>query len=87
MNERNEEFIIMEIYIVNCEFNLTQTLIDCAFQKVADAEAYINELNSDKAKAIARCKELIALRDSESMVQYLVEEYAVKFVIVAVELK
>jgi hypothetical protein len=87
MNERNEEFIIMKIYIVYCEFNLTQTLIDCAFQKVADAEAYINELNSDKAKAIARCKELIALRDSESMVQYLVEEYAVKFVIVAVELK
>lgn len=77
----------MKIYIVNCEFNLTQTLIDCAFLKVADAEAYINELNSDKAKAIARCKELIALRDSESMVQYLVEEYAVKFVIVAVELK
>ena len=61
--------------------------IDCAFQKAADAEAYINELNSDKAKAIARCKELIALRDSESMVQYLVEEYAVGFGIVAVELK
>ncbi|MBO5636107.1 MAG: hypothetical protein J5906_01085 [Acidaminococcaceae bacterium] len=77
----------MKIYIVNCEFNLTQTLIDCAFQKVADAEAYINELNSDKAKAIARCKELIALRDSESMVQYLVDEYAIRFGIVAVELK
>ncbi|MBQ2220484.1 MAG: hypothetical protein II419_02315 [Acidaminococcaceae bacterium] len=77
----------MKIYIVNCEFNLTQTLIDCAFQKAADAEAYIDELNSDKAKAIARCKELIALRDSESMVQYLVDEYAVGFGIVAVELK
>ena len=77
----------MKIYIVNCEFNLTQTLIDCAFQKAADADAYIDELNSDKTKAIARCKELIALRDSESMVPYLVEEYAVKFVIVAVELK
>ena len=77
----------MKIYIVNCEFNLTQTLIDCAFQKVADAEAYINELNSDKAKAIARCKELIALRDSESMVQYLVDEYAIRFGIVTVELK
>ena len=87
MHERNEEFIIMKIYIVNCEFNLTQTLIDCAFQKVADAEAYINELNSDKAKAIARCKELIALRDSESMVQYLVDEYAIRFGIVTVELK
>ena len=77
----------MKIYIVNCEFNLTQTLIDCAFQKVADAEAYINELNSDKATAIARCKELIALRDSESMVQYLVDEYAIRFGIVTVELK
>ena len=87
MHERNEEFIIMKIYIVNCEFNLTQTLIDCAFQKAADAEAYIDELNSDKTKAIARCKELIALRDSESMVQYLVDEYAVRFGIVAVELK
>ena len=77
----------MNIYIVNCTFNIGETLIDCAFQKAADAEAYINELNRDKAKAIARCKELIALRDSESMVQYLVEEYAVKFVIVTVELK
>ena len=76
----------MMIFVVNCEYNIGETLIDCAFQKVADAEAYINELNSDKAKAIARCKKLIALRDSESMVQYLVEEYAVKFRIVAVEL-
>ncbi len=76
----------MMIFVVNCEYNIGETLIDCAFQKVADAEAYINELNNDKTKAIARCKTLIALRDSESMVQYLVEEYAVKFVIVAVEL-
>ncbi|MDY6289992.1 MAG: hypothetical protein SPL86_00740 [Succiniclasticum sp.] len=76
----------MKIYIVNCTFNLTQTVIDCAFQKVADAEAYIDELNSDKAKAIARCKELIAMRDSESMVQYLVEEYAIQFGIVISEL-
>ena len=56
----------------------------------ADIKLYYNDYNayfSDKAKAIAHCKELIALRDSESMVQYLVEEYAVKFVIVAVELK
>ena len=76
----------MEIYIVNCEFNLTQTLIDCAFQKATDAEAYINELNSDKAKAIARCKELIAMREGEDMVPYLVEEYAVEFGIVISEL-
>ena len=86
MHEEREEFIIMEIYIVNCEFNLTQTLIDCAFQKATDAEAYINELNSDKAKAIARCKELIAMREGEDMVPYLVEEYAVEFGIVISEL-
>ena len=87
MHEEREEFIIMEIYIVNCEFNLTQTLIDCAFQKAADAEAYIDELNSDKAKAIARCKELIALREGEAMVQYLVEESLITFEVVAAELK
>ena len=86
MHERNEELIVMKIYIVNCEFNLTQTLIDCAFQKAADAEAYINELNGDKAKAIARCKELIAMREGEDMVPYLVEEYAVEFGIVISEL-
>ena len=47
----------------------------------------MQELGNERTKAIARCKKLIALRDSESMVQYLVEEYAVKFRIVAVELK
>ena len=76
----------MMIFVVNCEYNIGETLIDCAFQNVDDAEAYINELSSDKAKAIARCKELIALRAGEDMVPYLVEEYAVKFVIVADEL-
>ncbi len=44
-------------------------------------------LNSDKAKGVARCKELIALREGEDMVPYLVEESAVGFGIVAVELK
>ena len=76
----------MNIYIVNCTFNVSQTLIDCAFQKAADADAYIDELNSDKAKAIARCKELIAMREGEDMVPYLVEEYAVEFGIVISEL-
>ena len=76
----------MNIYIVNCTFNISQTLIDCAFRKKSDAEAYINELNGDKAKAIARCKELIALREGEDMVPYLVEEYAVEFGIVISEL-
>ena len=69
----------MKIYMVDCTFNISQTLIDCAFREKTDAEAYVNALNEDKTKAIARCKELIALRDSESMVQYLVEEYAVRF--------
>ena len=76
----------MNIYIVNCTFNISQTLIDCAFRKKSDAEAYINELNGDKAKAIARCKELIAMREGEDMVPYLVEEYAVEFGIVISEL-
>ena len=77
----------MKIYIVDCTFNISQTLIDCAFRKETDAESYVNALNEDKTKAIARCKELIALRDSESMVQYLVDEYAIRFGIVTVELK
>ena len=77
----------MKIYIVNCTFNISQTLIDCAFRKEADAEAYINALNEDKAKAIARCKELIALREGEAMVQYLVEESLITFEVVAAELK
>ena len=77
----------MKIYIVNCTFNISQTLIDCAFRKEADAEAYINALNEDKAKAIARCKELIALREGEAMVQYLVEESLITFEVVVAELK
>ena len=52
-----------------------------------DAEAYINALNEDKAKAIARCKELIALREGEAMVQYLVEESLITFEVVAAKLK
>ena len=77
----------MKIYIVNCTFNVARTLIDCAFRKEADAEAYINELNEDKAKAIAHCKELIALREGESMVKFLVEESVITFEVVAAELK
>ena len=86
MHEGREEFIVMNIYIVNCTFNISQSLIDCAFRKKSDAEAYINALNNDKAKAIARCKELIAMREGEDMVPYLVEEYAVEFGIVISEL-
>ena len=77
----------MKIYIVNCTFNVSQTLIDCAFRKESDAEAYINELNRDKEKAIVRCKELIALREGEGMVKFLVGESVITFEVVAAELK
>ena len=30
----------MKVYIVFCTFNTTQTLVDCAFKKEADANAY-----------------------------------------------
>ena len=40
-----------------------------------------------KAEAVTRCKELIALREGETMVQYLVEDDGIRFGIVAVELK
>ena len=77
----------MQIYIITSTYNVSQVLIDCAFQKVADAKAYAEELNGDKAKAVARCKELIALRDGESMVKFLDEESKIEFGIMAVELK
>ena len=30
----------MQIYIITSTYNVSQVLIDCAFQKVADAKAY-----------------------------------------------
>jgi hypothetical protein len=77
----------MKIYVVNCEFNTSRTLIDCAFQTEAGAKAYIDALNGDKVKAIARCKEIIALREGETMVKFLVEECPITFTVLAVELK
>ena len=44
-------------------------------------------LNSDKAKAIARCKELIALREGEAMLKFLDEEGSITFDVLAEELK
>jgi len=58
----------MKIYIVTCTFNNSQSLIDVAFKALKEAKAYATELNGDKDKAVARCKELIVLRDSEAMV-------------------
>ena len=77
----------MIIFIITCSFNVSQTLIDCSFKKEADAKAYAGALNSDKAKAIARCKELIVQRDSEAMVKFLDEESSITFDVLPAELK
>jgi len=77
----------MKVFIVTCDFNVSQVLIDCAFKNEADAKAYAEALNNDKAKAIARCKELIALRDSEETVKFLDEKGSVAFAVLAVDLK
>lgn len=52
-------------------------MVVCAFKRLKDAEAYSAELNGDKDKAVACCKELIALRESESMVRFLNIEYEI----------
>lgn len=77
----------MKIFIVTCTFNDSETLIDCAFKKMKDAGAYVEALNGDQAGAIARCKEVIALRLGEAMVKFLNEESGVEFEVVAAELK
>ena len=77
----------MNIFIVTCSFNISQTFIDCAFKHEADAKAYSDALNSDKEKAIARCKELITQRDSEEMVKFLDEENSIIFDVLPAELK
>lgn len=77
----------MNTYIVTCAFNTSQTLIDCAFKNEADAKAYVAALNGDKAKAVARCKELIVLREGEGMVKFFDEEGFITFEVMAVEMK
>ena len=77
----------MNIYIVNCLFNISQRLIDCAFQSIDDARAYVKELNGDKVRAVARCKELIARYEGESMVKFLDEEGGIAFVVMTAEMK
>ena len=77
----------MNAFVVTCTFNTNQTLVDCAFNKEVDANAYAAGLNGDKVKAAARCKELIALRDSEAMVKFLDEKGIITFDVLAVELK
>ena len=77
----------MKIFVVNCEYNCGQTLPDCAFRNEADAKAYADALQDDKAKAIARCRELITLRDGEEMVKFLDEKSGITFTVAGVELK
>ena len=77
----------MNIYVVTCAFNTSQTLIDCAFKEEAEAKAYADALNGDKVKAIARCRELIVLREGEAMVKFLDEKGGITFGILPVELK
>ncbi len=77
----------MNAFIVTCVYNVSQTLIDCTFSNEADASAYAAELNGDKAKAVARCKELIVLREGESMVKFLDEKGMITFEVLAVEMK
>ena len=76
----------MKIFIITCSFSVSQTLIDCAFKNEADANAYADALNNDKAKAIARCKELIVLREGESMVKFL-DDKSITFAVLDAELK
>ena len=77
----------MKIFIVTCAFNTSRTLIDCAFKEETEAKAYADALNNDKPKAIARCKELIVLREGEAMVKFLDEKGGITFDILPVELK
>jgi hypothetical protein len=48
---------------------------------------YAAGLNADKAKAVARCKDLISLRVSEAMVKFLDEDAMVQFEVIEAELK
>ena len=77
----------MKIYIVNCDFNASRTLADCAFKNEADAKAYVDALNGDKAKAVARCRELIALREGEEGIKFLDEAGRIAFGILPVDCK
>lgn len=77
----------MNVFVVTCSFNVSQTLIDCAFKNEADAKAYAAELNGDKAKAVTRCKELIVLLEGEGMVKFLDEKGLITFEVLGVEMK
>ncbi len=77
----------MEIFIITCSFNTSQMLIDCAFKIEADAKAYADALNNDKAKAIVRCKELIARCEGAEMLKFFDETSSITFAVVPIEMK
>lgn len=77
----------MEIYIIICTFNAGQTLVAGAFRDLEAARAYVAALNGDKARAIARCKEVISQLEGEEMVKFLIEESPITYEIVVSELK
>lgn len=79
--------MIVSSFISGLLFNISQRLIDCAFLKAEDAEAYVKELNGDRARAVARCKELIARYDGEPMVKFLDEEGGIAYVVMTAEMK
>lgn len=76
----------MQAYVVICNYNVSLSLVDCVFQKKADANAYAAGLNGDREKAVARCKVLIALRDSDGMANFL-DGDTVIFEVVSAELR
>ena len=77
----------MKVFVVTCSYNVSQTLVDGAFKSQAAAVTYAVGLNADKAKAVARFKDLIALRVSEAMVKFLDEDAMVQFEVIEAELK
>ncbi len=77
----------MKVFAVTCSYNVSQTLVDCVFKSRAEAVTYAAGLNADKAKAVARCKDLISLRVSEAMVKFLDEDAMVQFEVIEAELK
>lgn len=77
----------MVVYVVTCTFNVSLTLVDCAFKDMNDAKAYAAELNGNKAKAIARCQELIVRRQGEPMLKFLDEAAEVTFEVMIADLK
>lgn len=76
----------MKIYVVLCTYNVSQVVPDCAFKSQEEAEKYVEALNSDKEKGLARCRELIALQDGEAMAAFT-DEKTVRFAVMTTELK